>query len=127
MTIAALFVLVCFVVRQRPISNPESDIGPRSPAIVGEAHRYGADGELVPLTGDQPVYRNTIERPEKASASRSRLYLPQEAGTLEAGLDVADTIQAANSVEMMISHQQAALHPRGNENWQAVRSRDGPG
>jgi hypothetical protein len=72
----------------------------------------GAGGELVPLTGERPVYRNTIERPDyvTAAASRDRTDLLQDAGALEVGLDVADTIAASNTLEIMLAHQQAVLH-----------------
>ena len=43
-------------------------------------------------------------------ASRDRLELANKAGALEMGLDLADTIQADNSMEKMLVHQMAAVH-----------------
>jgi hypothetical protein len=43
-------------------------------------------------------------------ASRDRLELADKAGALEMGLDLADTIQADNSMEKMLVHQMAAVH-----------------
>ena len=50
----------------------------------------------------------------RASISRrsraARLELADKAGALEMGLDLADTIQADNSMEKMLVHQMAAVH-----------------
>jgi hypothetical protein len=70
--------------------------------------------ELIPCgdNGDARVLRNTVESPSyvTADASRSRLDLAFKAGALEIGLDLADTIQAGNSLEKMLAHQLAATH-----------------
>jgi hypothetical protein len=57
-------------------------------------------------------HRNTVERPDCVAieASRDRLELADKAGALEMGLDLADTIQADNSMEKMLVHQMAAVH-----------------
>ena len=62
--------------------------------------------------GDAAVMRHTVESPTyvTADASRSRLDLAFKAGALELGFDLAETIQAANSLEKMLAHQLAATH-----------------
>ena len=57
-------------------------------------------------------YRSTVDRPDCVAieASRDRLELADKAGALEMGLDLADTIQADNSMEKMLVHQMAAAH-----------------
>ena len=57
-------------------------------------------------------YRSTVDRPDCVAieASRDRLELADKAGALEMGLDLADTIQADNSMEKMLVHQMAAVH-----------------
>src|SRR5215218_6557699 len=56
--------------------------------------------------------RNTVQNADlvNADASRERLELAHAAGALETGLDAAETIRAANSLEKMLAHQMAALH-----------------
>jgi hypothetical protein len=79
--------------------------------------QVGAGGELVPasMVGENSralEYRNTVDRPDCVAieASRDRLELADKAGALEMGLDLADTIQADNSMEKMLVHQMAAAH-----------------
>jgi hypothetical protein len=45
-----------------------------------------------------------------AEASRDRLGLANEAGSLSLALDAADTIQAQDGLEKMLVHQMAVLH-----------------
>ena len=45
-----------------------------------------------------------------ADASRDRIQLALDTGALELGLDLAETIQADNSLEKMLAHQLAATH-----------------
>jgi hypothetical protein len=45
-----------------------------------------------------------------ADASRDRIQLALDTGALELGLDLAETIQANNSLEKMVAHQLAATH-----------------
>ena len=89
--------------------------------VRAEAPEYmqkvGAGGELVPasMVGENSralEYRSTVERPDCVAieASRDRLELADKAGALEMGLDLADTIQADNSMEKMLVHQMAAVH-----------------
>src|SRR6476660_5167309 len=79
--------------------------------------QVGAGGELVPasMVGENSralEYRSTVARPDRVAieASRDRLELADKAGALEMGLDLADTIQADNSMEKMLVHQMAAVH-----------------
>ena len=79
--------------------------------------QVGAGGELVPasMLGENSralEYRSTVDRPDCVAieASRDRLELADKAGALEMGLDLADTIQAGNSMEKMLVHQMAAVH-----------------
>jgi hypothetical protein len=73
-------------------------------SLMGE-EGTAADNALVCL-------KNTIDDPNfvTADASRDRIQLAHEAGTLELGLDLAETIQADNSLEKMLVHQIAATH-----------------
>ena len=55
---------------------------------------------------------DTVADPDyvTASASRERLELANEAGSLDLALDAADTIQGQDSLEKMLVHQMAVLH-----------------
>jgi hypothetical protein len=89
--------------------------------IRGETPFYmqqvAAGGELVPTSqlAENPralQFQNTVRNPDYVAvdASRDRLELAHAAGALEAGLDLADSIQAENSLEKMLAHQLAAAH-----------------
>jgi hypothetical protein len=73
-------------------------------------------GELVPVDDGRGAknlhLRNTVDDPDyiAADASRDRLELLNDAGALGLGLDLADTIEASNSLEKMLAHQMAATH-----------------
>jgi hypothetical protein len=72
----------------------------------------GAGGEVVPQ--DDPDIRNTLATPGVAAcdASRDRLALVAQVGIdrVAMAVDAAHSIKAANSIEMMLAHQMAALH-----------------
>jgi len=55
---------------------------------------------------------DTVAHPDcvTAEASRDRLALANQAGSLSLALDAADTIQAQDSLEKMLLHQMAVLH-----------------
>ena len=55
---------------------------------------------------------DTVADPDyvTAEASRDRLGLANQAGSLSLALDAADTIQAQDSLEKMLVHQMAVLH-----------------
>src|SRR6266446_10194434 len=74
----------------------------------------GASGELIDVENrwDALGVVNTVADPDyvTASASRERLELANEAGSLDLALDVADSIQAQDSLEKMLVHEMAVLH-----------------
>jgi hypothetical protein len=77
----------------------------------------GAGRELVPasILGEKSrasELRDTVADPNYVTvdASRDRLELANRAGALEEALDVAETIEAQNSLERMLAHQLAASH-----------------
>jgi hypothetical protein len=55
---------------------------------------------------------DTVASPDyvTAAASRDRLELANEAGSLDLALDTADTIQAQDGLEKMLVHEMAVLH-----------------
>jgi hypothetical protein len=88
-------------------------------AAVGEAlpetmTEVGTGGELVPFdnAGMVSAFRDTLVHPDSLikDASLDRLELLKKAGVVEMGLDAAATVNAANSVEKMLSHELAATH-----------------
>jgi hypothetical protein len=96
------------------------------PEGLAELKEIGAGGELPPYDGPfcdlgTPMekdslpareLRNTVKDPSFVTidANRHRLELASRTGALEMGLDLADTVQAENSLEKMLCHQLAATH-----------------
>ena len=82
--------------------------------LPGERCEIVTGGELNPavVSNDRPDYANTLTRPNRvnAAASRERLELLNNSGALDAGMDLAETVGAANTVEKMLSHQMAVAH-----------------
>ncbi|TGN50059.1 hypothetical protein E4L95_17810 [Paracoccus liaowanqingii] len=77
----------------------------------------GAGGEMVVATAglhrDKPQLIDTVRtRPDMqaARASQDRLELAGAVGVLPLAADMADTVNAANSVERALAHQMAAAH-----------------
>jgi hypothetical protein len=72
----------------------------------------GTGGELLQQRGASGYLYNTLDHPDfiTADASAQRMHLAKDAGALALGVDMADTIQAANSAEQMLAHQLAAAH-----------------
>jgi hypothetical protein len=72
----------------------------------------GTGGELIQPRKPSTYLYNTLDYPDfiAADASAERMALAHEAGALALGVDTADTIQAANSLELMLAHQLAAAH-----------------
>jgi hypothetical protein len=72
----------------------------------------GTGGELIQPRESSTYLYNTLDYPNfiAADASAQRMRLAQSAGALALGVDTADTIQAANSAELMLAHQLAAAH-----------------
>jgi len=69
----------------------------------------GAGGELENWTSG---FCDTVRRPDyvASAASRDRLWLADQAKALDAAIDAADSIQAQDSLEKMLTHQMAVLH-----------------
>ena len=69
-----------------------------------------AGGEVLPT--DSFTIRDTLRSPNTTSldASMERTRLLQSAGSLETGLDAAQSINARNSLEKMLAHQMAVCH-----------------
>ena len=72
----------------------------------------GTGGELIQPRDASTYLYNTLDYPDfiAADASAQRMHLAKDAGALALGVDTADTIQAANSAELMLAHQLAAAH-----------------
>ena len=92
------------------------ETGTASALALDNPPAVGAGGELVPA-GDQIArganFIDTVERPDAvtAEASMDRLKLADEGIQCVAmAVDVAETIQARNSIEKMMAHQLAAAH-----------------
>ena len=97
---------------------------PRSKHVRRELTEIGAGGELLPDDGNDlgtpteanaapaAVLRNTVADPDcvAVDASLHRLELARRTGALELGVDLADTVQAGNSLEKMLCYQLAATH-----------------
>ncbi|SFM90612.1 hypothetical protein [Methylobacterium pseudosasicola] len=81
-----------------------------------EAPVRSVGGELLPsedfATRTLPAILDTLVNPDAvaADASRDRLDLDKNAGSLELALDTADTIQAGDVLERMLAHQIATTH-----------------
>jgi hypothetical protein len=72
----------------------------------------GTGNELIQQRQGSTYLYNTLDYPNfiAADASAARMHLAKDAGALALGVDMADTIQAANSAELMLAHQLAAAH-----------------
>jgi hypothetical protein len=86
----------------------------RTKQLPSTRTQIGAGGELIDTANrwDAVGVVNTVADPDyvTASASRERLELANEAGSLDLALDVADSIQAQDSLEKMLMHEMAVLH-----------------
>src|SRR5262249_6119340 len=87
----------------------------RTKQLPSTRTEIGAGGELIDREDrwDELGVVNTVADPDyvTASASRERLELASEAGSLSFALDAAETIQARDSLEKMLVHQMAGRHP----------------
>lgn len=72
----------------------------------------GTGGEAETGSPQSRFVDTLISCPDRVAvdASRHRLSLATKAGGLALALDVAETVQAGNSLERMLSHQVAAAH-----------------
>ncbi len=107
----------------------------RTKQLPSTRTEIGAGGELIDIENrwDALGVVDTVADPDyvTASASRERLELANEAGSLDLALDVADSIQAQDSLEKMLVHEMAVLHrgmmraaTRMNEELYAAAGRD---
>src|SRR2546427_10319984 len=81
----------------------------RTKQLPSTRTEIGAGGELIDREDrwDELGVVNTVAEPDyvTASASRERLELASEAGSLSFALDAAETIQARGRLEEMLVHQ----------------------
>ena len=107
----------------------------RTKQLPSTRTEIGAGRELIDVENrwDAVGVVDTVADPDfvTASASRERLELADAAGSLDLALDVADSIQAQDSLEKMLVHQMAVLHrgmmraaTRMNEELYALTGRD---
>src|SRR6266478_10036586 len=86
----------------------------RTKQLPSTRTKIGAGGELIDIENRRDALGvvDTVADPDyvTASASRERLELANEAGSLDLALDVADSIQAQDSLEKMLVHEMAVLH-----------------
>jgi hypothetical protein len=98
--------------------NPGPDDRDTATALVTKARAPVPKPEIAArelVQAGQPsssVLRNTLDKPDHVAADAScrRLQLAEKAGALTIALDLADTIEAQNSLEKMLAHQMAAAH-----------------
>jgi hypothetical protein len=84
----------------------------RTKQLPSTQTEIGAGGELIDRENRGDPIVDTVAHPDyvTAEASRDRLGLANQAGSLSLALDAADTIQAQDSLEKMLVHQMAMLH-----------------
>jgi hypothetical protein len=83
----------------------------RTKQLPSTQTEIGAGGELIDRESVGSHLFDTVAHPDyvTAEASRDRLGLASQAGSLSLALDAADT-QAQDSLEKMLVHQMAVLH-----------------
>lgn len=84
----------------------------RTKQLPSTRTEIGAGGELIDREKVGSHLVDTVAHPDyvTAEASRDRLGLASQAGSLSLALDAADTIQAQDGLEKMLVHQMAVLH-----------------
>jgi len=84
----------------------------RTKQLPSTRTEIGAGGELIDRENRCDPTIDTVAHPDyvTAEASRDRLALASQAGSLSLALDAADTIQAQDGLEKMLVHQMAVLH-----------------
>jgi hypothetical protein len=92
----------------------KSEAQARTKQLPPTRTEVGAGGELIDIENRSHPFGtvDTVSNPDyvTAEASRDRLELANQAGSLGLALDAADTIQAQDSLEKMLVHQMAVLH-----------------
>src|SRR5262249_55112412 len=84
----------------------------RTKQLPSTRTEIGAGGELIDRESVGSHLFDTVAHPDyvTAEASRDRLRLANQAGSVGLALDAADTIQVQDSLEKMLVHQMAVLH-----------------
>src|SRR5215475_3748603 len=84
----------------------------RTKQLQSTRTEIGAGGELINREKVGSHLVDTVAHPDyvTAEASRDRLGLASQAGSLSLALDAADTIQAQDSLEKMLVHEMAVIH-----------------
>src|SRR5215510_8386588 len=84
----------------------------RTKQLPSTRTEIGAGGELIDRESVGSHLFDTVAHPDyvTAEASRDRLGLANQAGSLSLALDAADTIQAQDSLEKMLVHELAVIH-----------------
>src|SRR5262249_48916016 len=84
----------------------------RTKQLPSTQTEIGAGGELIDRENRCDPTVDTVANPDyvTAEASRDRLALANQGGSLGLALDAGDTIQAQDGLEKMLVHQMAALH-----------------
>src|SRR5262245_8434098 len=86
----------------------------RTKQLPSTRTEIGSGGELIDIENrwDVPGVVDTVADPDyvTASASRERLELANEAGSLDLAVDGAGSSQAQDRLEKMLAHQLALLH-----------------
>jgi hypothetical protein len=98
--------------------NPGPDDREAAAALVTKARMPVPQPELAARELIQAGQRassvllDTLDKPDHVAAEAScrRLQLAEKVGALTLALDLADTIEAQNSLEKMLAHQMAAAH-----------------
>src|SRR5262249_15618448 len=84
----------------------------RTKQLPSTRTEIGAGGELIDRENRCDPTVDTVAHPDcvTAEASRDRLGLASQAGSLSLALDAADTIQAQDRLEKMLVHGMAGIH-----------------
>ena len=79
---------------------------------VADPPAIGTGGEFAIERSEEPGLQPRLERPNRVNinASDERVGLLVDTDTVDMGLDLAESIQARDSVERMIAHQMAVAH-----------------
>jgi hypothetical protein len=79
----------------------------RTKQLPSTRTEIGAGGELIDRENRCDPVVDTVAHPDyvTAEASRDRLGLASQAGSLSLALDAADTVQAQDSLEKMLVHE----------------------
>jgi hypothetical protein len=102
----------------------------RTKQLPSTRTEVGAGGELIDIENRSDPFGtvDTVANPDyvTAEASRDRLALANQAGSLGLALDAADTIQAQDSLEKMLVHHTVAGELAGTYATLAAASRSFP-